>query len=190
MTNFGKSVDAKDGARMVPHWLELMLQDGRYALRTLRGKPGLSAVVVLTLALGISMNTAIFSVFNAVILRPVPYPNPERLLWLSTVEKDDEPGIVLGPDFAAWREQSISFDRMLAYGAWDEAVVTPAGPTRARLANVTDDFWDLTEESVRGRLMFGTALQHSPDINVAADAVDSGFVVKGPPSLARDPASF
>jgi predicted permease len=130
--------------KMVPHWLELMLQDGRYALRTLRVNPGLSAVVVLTLALGISMNTAIFSVFNAVILRPVPYPNPERLLWLSTVEKVDEPGIVLGPDFVDWREQATSFDRMLAYGAWDEAVVTPAGPMRARLANVTDDFWDLT----------------------------------------------
>ena len=146
MTNLGKSVDAKDGApaQIVPHWLELLLQDGRYALRTLRGHPGLSAVVVLTLALGIGMNTAIFSVFNAVILRPVAYPNPERLLWLSTVEKDDAPGIVLGPDFVDWREQATSFDRMMAYGGWDEAVVTPAGATRARLANVTDDFWDLT----------------------------------------------
>ena len=139
--------------RTVPHWLELVLQDGRYALRTLRGKPGLSVVVVLTLALGISMNTAIFSVFNAVILRPVSYPNPERLLWLSTVEKDDEPGIVLGPDFVDWREQATSFDGMLAYGAWDEAVVTPAGPTRARLANVTDDFWNLTAARLEaGRL--------------------------------------
>ena len=129
---------------MMPHWLELLLQDGRYALRTLRGNLGLSAIVVLTLALGISLNTAIFSVFNAVILRPVAYPNPDRLLWLSTVEKDDEPGIVLGPDFVDWREQATSFDRMMAYGAWDDAVVTPAGATRARLANVTDDFWDLT----------------------------------------------
>jgi len=96
MTNFGKRVDAKGRVRaqLAPLWLELLLEDGRYALRTLRSSLGLSAVVVLTLALGISMNTAIFSVFNAVILRPVPYPNPERLLWLSTVEKDDEPGIV------------------------------------------------------------------------------------------------
>ena len=132
------------GPSLVPHWLELLLQDGRYALRTLRRHSGLSAVVVLTLALGISMNTAIFSVFNAVILRPVAYPHPERLLWLSTVEKDDEPGIVLGPDFVDWREQATSFDRMMAYGAWDDTVVTPAGATRARFANVTDDFWDLT----------------------------------------------
>lgn len=146
MTNFGKRADAKGAVRaqLAPLWLELLFQDCRYALRTLRGHPGLSAVVVLTLALGIGMNTAVFSVFNAVILRPVAYPNPERLLWLSTVEKDDEPGIVLGPDFVDWREQATSFDRMLAYGTWDEAVVTPAGSTRARLANVTDDFWDLT----------------------------------------------
>ena len=146
MTNLGKSVHAKDGGRalMVPHWIELLLQDGRYALRTLRNSPGLSAVVVLTLALGISMNTAIFSVFNAVILRPVAYPAPERLLWLSTVQNDDEPGIVIGPDFVDWREQATSFDRMLAYGTWDEVVVTAVGSTRARLANVTDDFWDLT----------------------------------------------
>ena len=128
----------------MPLWLERWLQDGRYALRALRRSPGLSAAVVLTLALGISMNTATFSVFNAVILRPVAYPTPERLLWLSTAEKDDEPGIVLGPDFVDWREQATSFDRMVAYGTWDEAVVTPAGATRARLAHVTDDFWDLT----------------------------------------------
>ena len=95
MTNFGKRVDAKGDirAQLAPLWLELLLQDGRYALRTLRSSLGLSAVVVLTLALGISMNTAIFSVFNAVILRPVAYPTPERLLWLSTAQ-NDEPGIV------------------------------------------------------------------------------------------------
>ena len=128
----------------MPLWLELLLQDSRSALRTLRSNRALSAVVVVTLALGISMNTAIFSVFNAVILRPVAYPTPERLLWLSTIQNDDEPGIVLGPDFVDWREQATSFDRMVAYGTWDEVVVTAAGPTRARLTNVTNDFWDLT----------------------------------------------
>lgn len=66
MARFGKRVDAKGGVRpqLVPLWLELLLQDGRYALRTLRSSLGLSAVVVLTLTLGISMNTAIFSAFN------------------------------------------------------------------------------------------------------------------------------
>jgi putative ABC transport system permease protein len=97
----------------VPLWLDLLVQDGRYALRTLRSSAGLSAVVVLTLALGIRLSMAIFSVFNAVILRPIAYRAPERLLWLSTAQSD-EPGIVIGPDFVDRREQATSFDRMFA----------------------------------------------------------------------------
>ena len=83
-------------------WIDQLLQDARYSLRTLRRSSGFSAVVVLTLALGISLNTAVFSVFNAVVLRPVAYPHPERLTWLSTFQNEDEPGIVLGPDFVDW----------------------------------------------------------------------------------------
>jgi predicted permease len=125
-------------------WIDQLLQDARYALRTLRHNSGLSAVVVLTLALGISLNTAVFSVFNAVVLRPVAYPNPERLLWLSTSQQEGETGIVLGPDFVDWREQAASFERMAAYGLWDATVTGAVGPVRARLAIVTEDFWDLT----------------------------------------------
>ena len=138
-------------------WIDQLLQDARYALRTLRSSSGLSAVVVLTLALGISMNTAVFSVFNAVVLRPVAYPNPERLLWLSTIHQEGEPGIVLGPDFVDWRERATSFERMAAYGLWDARVTGAAGPVRARLANVTEDFWDLTgAQPAIGRLpVFG-----------------------------------
>ena len=84
---------------IVTRWIEQLLQDARYAVRALRRTSGLAAVVVLTLALGIGMNTAVFSVFNAVVLRSVAYPHPERLVWLSTFQEEDEPGIVLGPDF-------------------------------------------------------------------------------------------
>jgi putative ABC transport system permease protein len=129
---------------IVTRWIEQLRQDARYAVRALRRKSGFSAMVVLTLALGISMNTAVFSVFNAVVLRPVAYPNPERLVWLSTIQEEDEPGIVLGPDFVDWRAQATSFDRMAAYGAWDATVLTTSGTARVRLAIVTEDFWDLT----------------------------------------------
>ncbi len=80
MTLQDRSEDTSDTglALSVPHWLDTMIQDGRYALRGLRRSLGLSAGVVLTLALGISLTTAIFSVVNAVILRPVAYPTPER----------------------------------------------------------------------------------------------------------------
>ena len=125
-------------------WFDQLLQDARYALRTVRKNSGVSAVVVLTLALGISVNTAVFSIFNAVLLRPVAYPDPERLLWLSTIHQEGETGIVLGPDFVDWRERAPSFERMAAYGLWDATVTGAVGPVRARLAIVTEDFWDLT----------------------------------------------
>ena len=138
---------------VIPLWVDHLLQDARYALRTLRRRPGFSAVVVITLALGIGMNTAVFSVFNAVVLRPIAYPHPDRLVWLSTILNDDEPGIVLGPDFVDWRDQATFFDRMVAYGTWD-GMVEPPRVRRARgLANVTEDFWDLTGASpAAGRL--------------------------------------
>jgi putative ABC transport system permease protein len=125
-------------------WFDQLLHDARYALRTLRRSSGVSAVVVLTLALGISLSTAAFSVFNAVVLRPVAYPHPERLLWLSTIQEEGETGIVLGPDFVDWRERATSIERMAAYGLWDATVTGAAGPVRARLAVVTEDFWDVT----------------------------------------------
>jgi len=125
-------------------WLEQLLQDARYALRTLRLNPGYAAVIVLTLSLGIGMTTAVFSVFNAVVLRPIGYPNPERLLWLTTTRVEGEHGIVIGPDFVDWRDQATSFDRMVAYGTLDSTLIAAGVQTRARIADVTEDFWDLS----------------------------------------------
>ncbi len=134
-------------------WVEQFTQDIRYALRTHRASPTFALVVILTLAVAIGMNTAIFSVFNAVVLRPLGYPNADRLVWLSTTTSDSEPGLVTAPDFADWRGQAGSFDRMVAYANADYTLVSPRGASRVRAAMVTEDFWDLSgAKPAAGRL--------------------------------------
>jgi putative ABC transport system permease protein len=149
LRKFGSITIVKEDTRAVwiPIWIEQALQDARYSLRLVRRNPGFSAVVILTVALGIGMNTAVFSVINAVLLRPLSYPDSERLLSLST----QGPGTPFGDsdavaptDFADWREQASSFEKMVAYGASDVTITTAQDATRAQVASVTDDFWELS----------------------------------------------
>src|SRR5678816_4037436 len=95
-----------------------MLNDLRYAARMLWKSPLFTLAVVLTVALGIGANTAIFSVVNAVMLRPLPYQQPDRLVWIA--EKNDKLNL---PTFAAsllnylaWKEQSRAFESLAAFG--------------------------------------------------------------------------
>src|ERR1700693_816446 len=84
-------------------WAERMLQDTRYALRGLRRKPVFAVVVILTLALGVGMNTVVFTVVNPVLIEPPASPRPERLLWLANYNKVFKAEAVSGPDFLDWR---------------------------------------------------------------------------------------
>jgi len=95
-------------------------QDLRYGARMLAKNPGFALIAILTLALGIGANTAIFSVVNAVLLRPLPYTEPERLVALGGTDarKSDGPKTANScsyPDFFDWRERNRSFDSMAAY---------------------------------------------------------------------------
>ncbi|MBV8858085.1 MAG: ABC transporter permease [Acidobacteria bacterium] len=95
-----------------------LLQDARYAVRTLLKSPGFTLVAVLALALGIGANTAIFSVVKAVLLSPLPYPAPERLVWVREINPGsdilDEPASM--PNYNDWRTQSRSFEGVAAFG--------------------------------------------------------------------------
>lgn len=126
-------------------WLEQSFQDVRYASRVLRRNPAYTTAIVLTLALGIGMNTAMFSVVNAVLLQPLRYPSPERLIYLTNAGKGCNPDCMLSrADFALWRAQANSFEKMAAYGNEDVALVDADNSDTERIASVTRDFWDIT----------------------------------------------
>jgi putative ABC transport system permease protein len=92
--------------------MSILLQDLKFALRTLAKSPGFTLVAILTLALGIGANTAIFSVVNAVLLRPLPFKNASQLVVLRETYKNVGNVSVSYPDFLDWREQSDSFAAM------------------------------------------------------------------------------
>ena len=125
-------------------WLEQLWQDIRYGIRMLLRNPGFTAVVILTLALGIGMNTAVFSVVNAVLLRPVSYPNPDRLVWLGDFDTFLKRDIVRTSDFVDWREHASSFSAMLAYSRQQASLVTVRGAANVTGVAVAGDFWAIT----------------------------------------------
>src|SRR5919202_1199964 len=92
------------------------MSDLRYIIRGLLKKPLFTALTILTLALGIGANAAIFSVVNGVLLRPLPYPHPERLmmLWIDNPRQGFDKDVAPYPTFADWRAQARSFEHLAA----------------------------------------------------------------------------
>src|SRR5437879_5418960 len=125
-----------------------MFQDLRYALRTLAKSPGFTTVAVLTLALGAGANSLMFSVINAVLLRPLPYPDPDRIVALGLVPHDEAAArqvaeVVPHTAYFAWREGSRSLVTLAAYRPDMVDFAGGIAPERVRGAQVTSNFFSL-----------------------------------------------
>jgi len=129
-----------------------VLNDIRYAMRGLRRNPGFTAIAVATLALGIGANTAIFSIVNGVLLRPLPFADPGRLVQLNETVAPFGIGAVAYPDLDDFRRQSTSFEAMIAYVPGSRNLQDIAEPERiATVAAERGLFRMLGIEPVAGR---------------------------------------
>src|SRR4051812_20570796 len=150
------------------------MQNIRYALRTLAKSPGYAAVTMLTLALGIGANTAIFSVVNGVLLKPLPYPRSDRLLFVTSTF----PGLgfdrfwVSVPEWAEFEERNRSFQGVGAYREGSVNLGTPERPRRVNSALVTPELLDvLGVPPLRGRLFTDAdSLPGAEDVGVISYA--------------------
>ena len=154
--DFGGVARTKDESRDQRGFprLEELLRDLRIAARSLRRTPGFAAVAVVTLGLGVGATTAIFSVVEAVLLRPLPFPAPDRLVVpRSMLRKDDgSRWNVTYRDFRSWREASV-FEHVALFQRPELDVSGGAEPMRATLLLVSDDFFaTLGVTPARGRL--------------------------------------
>src|SRR5213596_1253024 len=133
--------------------LETLWQDIRYGARMLRKNPGFTAVAVLTLALGIGANTAIFSVVNAVLLRPPPFKEPGRLVFVSEKSKDMDDMSVSYPNFRDWQRQQAGFSSLAAFRTEEWNLTGTSQPERVVGLQVSASFFPtLGVQPLRGRV--------------------------------------
>ena len=159
--------DARGG-----RWLEQLRQDTRYALRVLGRGRGFVVVAVLTLALGVGANTAIFSVVRGVLLRALPYPDPERLVAVQSVI-NGSPTAVSPPDFVDWRAQAKSFSGLAAYFLSTTNLTGTGEPERLTQARVSANFFDLLGvRPARGRgFLPGEDAVEAPRVAILSDGL-------------------
>jgi predicted permease len=161
---FGNATLMEEDSRDVWRWrpIENFAIDVRYGLRSLRRSSGFTIIVVLTLALGIGANSAIFSVIDAVLLRPLPFPNASQLADLcarSTLFDFEHLGVSL-PDIADIRASSISFSSLSPYQLLSKEMTGDGQPKRIEAADVSEDFFpDLGVKPLLGRSFVSSDMQ-------------------------------
>jgi predicted permease len=137
-------------------FMQKILLDVRYALRGLLRAPAFSAVAIGSLALGIGTNTAVFSLFSAVLLRPFPYAEPDRLA--AVFETNPKNGVsrstICPPDYLEWRDHVRAFQNAAAYRGWEPNLTGVDEPERLTGVRVTGDFFRvLGTQPVAGRVL-------------------------------------
>ncbi len=144
---FGELDQAKEHCRETRGimFVTALGQDFRYAVRILCKSPGFTAVVVLILALGIGANTAIFTLVDTVLLRPLPYKDASRLAWATEhFPSDDGATNVVSPDFMAWKDNNHVFEQVGASDGAGDSNLTGAGQAvRVSVRNVTTNYFPM-----------------------------------------------
>src|SRR5205085_64685 len=118
-----------------------MITDLKQAFRTLLKSPAFTAVAILTLALGIGASTAIFSVLDAVLLRPLPYPNQERIVELRELDEKDRGMSFAEPNFDDLVARQHSFEALAKYTAFPDAIVGGSEPVRGNVCAASPEFF-------------------------------------------------
>ena len=147
--------------------METLLRDIRYGVRSLLKRPGFTAIAVITLVLGIGANTAIFSVVNAVLLRPLPYSDPGRLtqLWEAKSNKGRNEIPASYPNFADWRDRNQVFEQVVAYSDWSFNLTGIGEPERIRSAIVSPAFFSvLGIKPLQGRIFMAGEDERGKDL--------------------------
>ncbi len=122
-------------------WFGALMHDVKFAFRILARSPAFAIGAILTLALGIGANTAIFSIVNGVLIRPLPYEQPELLVDILEATDNGGSADVPWANFQDWRAQSHSFDGMASYGSGVGTLLGADAPSRIRSASVSQDFF-------------------------------------------------
>ena len=135
-------------------WIETLSQDLRFALRQLRKAPGFTAVVVITLALGIGVNTALFSIVNTVLLHPIDLPQPNELVAVDASKPNFEQGSISYPNFRDWQRDNRSFSGLAIYRHMGYVMTGTGESERVRGNLISANFFDvLGVKPVVGRLL-------------------------------------
>src|SRR5262245_45702953 len=142
--------------------MDTLLQDLRYGARTLLKQPAFTLAAIITLALSIVANTAIFSMVNAVLLRPLPYRQPEQLVWVWATRTDRDKAFYSIPNFIDTRDRQQSFAQLAAFAIWGANLTGAGEPERLPGVRLSaHSFQMLGVEAAAGRLL--TAADDDPN---------------------------